>query len=203
MQDPVGGVVVRLPRPSFDFYFSAKTFGTMGMLGAPFLALTMGWGSIWDNHWLHPFYLDGVLRLVYVSAWMCSLLGLAQLRATGTDGFGRGVLYVIFSTLLLANLWNIYYAIYPNAWTLLYRALDVFWPISNLLMLAIGIGALRAQRLLGWRRYAPLLVGCWLPSVALVYGGLGNSGSTRLFDACYTTGAWMLLGYAVRTSPES
>ncbi|WP_324677616.1 hypothetical protein [Hymenobacter sp. GOD-10R] len=203
MQDQVGSAVVRLPRSPSRFYFSNKTLGTVGMLGAPFLALAMLWGALWGNHWLNPSYLDGVLCLVYISAWMCSLLGLAQLRATGPDRIGRGVLYIMFSTLILANFWNMYHAFHPNAWTLLYRALNMFWPISNLMMLLVGICVLRAEELIGWRRYVPLLVGLWLPSITLVYGCLGSNAGAMLFDACYSTSAWMILGYAVRTNPES
>ena len=131
------------------------------------------------------------------------MLGLAQLRATGKSRFGHGVLYVIFSTLTLANFWNIYHALYPHAWTLLYRALDAFWPISNLVMLVVGVTIAWIKGLPGWRRYLPLVVGLWLPSVAVAYTCLGNNLGAMLFDACYTTSAWMTLGYVVRTSSES
>ncbi|WP_188816039.1 hypothetical protein [Hymenobacter cavernae] len=203
MQDKAESTTLVHPDATPDFYLSNKTLGTLGMLGAPFLALAMLWSSFWGKHWLNPSYLDGVLCLVYISAWMCSMLGLVQLRATGESRFGRGVLYLIFSTLTLANCWNTYHAIHPNAWTLLYRALDAFWPISNLVMLVVGITIAHTKGLPGWRRYVPLAVGLWLPSVALVYTCLGNNLSTMLFDTSYTTSAWLTLGYVVRTSPES
>jgi hypothetical protein len=45
----------------------------------------------------------------------------------------------------------------------LFAALDACWPLSNVWMLAIGITALRARVLHGWKRYVPLIVGLWFP----------------------------------------
>jgi hypothetical protein len=61
--------------------------------------------------------------------------------------------------LTLANGWNVYEIVAPGHNTMLYRTLDLFWPISNVFMLATGIMITRANVLRSWSRYAPRWLG--------------------------------------------
>ena len=164
-----------------------KTLGILALLGAPFLCI---------NTYLHvpdpnahvyvTNSLSGLFDLLYISGWLCSIIGLRRLGATGNDRFGRIILPVILGTLALADSWNIYEIILPNHNTALHYFLDSFWPISNVVMIGVGIAVIRAGKLTGWKRYVPLLCGLWLPVTVLVSFTLDYAFliSKRLHDHC-------------------
>ncbi|UFH56837.1 hypothetical protein [Spirosoma sp. KNUC1025] len=101
-------------------------------------------------------------------------------------------------SLVLADIWNVYEIILPNHNTWLYYFLDSFWPISNVVMLGVGIAVVRAGRLTGWKRYVPLLCGLWLPLTILLTFTLPAVGFA--LSNGYTLIAWTLLAIVVRTS---
>lgn len=61
---------------------------------------------------------DGLVGLFFMLTWMGSLIGFIRLNATGRSGFGRFIVRANLVTLTLANVWNSYPAIDPNANTL-------------------------------------------------------------------------------------
>lgn len=181
-----------------------RLLGALGMLGAPCLGLSMIRSLILHNSFESDLF-GGVLSVLYMAGWLCSMLGLRNSRATGDSRFGRAILLLIFISLTLANVWNVYDILAPNANTFLYRALDLNWPLSNLMMLVIGVAVIRARRLTGWGRYIPLAVGFWLPFTILVsIPGGGPQGTVAgVLSAVYSIIIWTLLGYVVYTSqPE-
>lgn len=78
----------------------------------------------------------------------------------------------------------------------LYFILDMFWPVSNIWMLATGITVITANRLHGWMRYIPLVAGLWLP-LHLVGLGFGLTREVMLIGGLYSAIAWTLLGLVV------
>ncbi|GAA4413665.1 hypothetical protein GCM10023187_42240 [Nibrella viscosa] len=176
--------------------------GTLGIVGAPFLLIDIYLHNPDGNpeNYVHSSS-GGFFGLVYISAWLCSAYGLYRLRATGTSRFGKAILLVLMSTLVLANGWNIYEIIQPHARTPLYNFLDMFWPGSNLMMFFVGMATLAAGRLSGWRRYVPLLVGLWLPFSALaLFYIIGKSMLVMYAVGLYSAIMWTLMGYMIRTS---
>ncbi len=193
------------------FPLSNRTLGTLGFLGAHYMLLApllpMRYPALAQSAF------DGLLGLAFMLSWMGSLLGLMRLQATGQSTFGHWILRANLVTLTLANVWNIYQAIAPNANTLVYRLLDLFWPISMGMMLLVGIAVARVGKLGGWRRYVPLAVGLWLPLTAL----LGKLMSLPLFNmgtsaqdgtlyillgsGLYASVSWCLLAYVVWSQP--
>ncbi|RRB06642.1 hypothetical protein [Larkinella rosea] len=141
---------------------NTKLLGIMALVGAPFLCINTYLHV--QNHGgqlvYHTTPLSGFLGILYISGWLCSIIGLRRLGATGADNFGRIISPLILSTLTLANSWNVYEMVLPDHNTLLYRLLDAFWPISNLVMIGVGIAVVRAGRLTGWKRFVPLACGC-------------------------------------------
>ncbi|MFD1141562.1 hypothetical protein ACFQ4C_10605 [Larkinella insperata] len=181
-----------------------RLLGALAMLGAPCLGLSMIRALILNDNFESDLF-GGVLSVLYMAGWLCSMVGLWNIRATGDSRFGRASLGVIFGSLTLANVWNVYDALVPNANTFLYRALDLNWPLSNLMMLVIGIAVIRARRLTGWNRYIPLVVGLWLPfSILVSIPGGGAQGTwAGSLSAVYSIITWTLLAYVVYTSqPE-
>lgn len=94
---------------------------------------------------------------------MAGIEVMRRLNIAGPDRFGRGIVRVVLATLLLANVSNVWQAVAPTDKPALFIALDMDWPLSNVLMLAVGVAVLRAKRLPGWQRWVLLAVGLWLP----------------------------------------
>jgi hypothetical protein len=175
---------------------SPRLLGILGMLGAPFLLidfLVHGTSTQYQST-----SLSGFFSFVYISAWMCSIIGLWKLEATGTTHWGRLVLLIQLFFLTLANVSNIWSIIQPVKDSKLFFFLDLFWPVSNLFMLATAIMVIKAGRWNGWTRYVPLVVALWLPfCLGVLNGLLGMSLSNMLAGGFYSAIAWMLLGYTV------
>lgn len=164
-----------------------KLLGALGILGAPFLFIGTAW------------YADdmGLTGLIYMTGWICSLVSLQRLRATGDTAFGRGIFYAVFGTLVLAQAWNGWTMFDPKANSTFYQILDLTWPLSNVLMIPLGIAVLRARRLAGWYRFVPLAVGLWLPITLTGMALVGRTSALMVFSGCYSAMAWALLGFVV------
>ena len=137
-----------------------RTLGIIGIVGAPFLCIN----TIHDNFSLYEHSsFAGLAGLIYMVGWMGSLIGLRRMGAFGKGKFGTIIFIVQMVFLSLGNCWNLYELIQPGAGTELYNRLDAFWPISNLWMFVTGLTIAIKGQLKGWKRYTPLLVGCWAP----------------------------------------
>ncbi|HEY1021169.1 MAG TPA: hypothetical protein VGE06_02595 [Flavisolibacter sp.] len=173
-----------------------RTLGTLGLLGAPFLLVDS------MNNGLNPFQsssVSGWLNLVYITAWMCSMVALKQMGAFGEGRFGKILFGVQISFLALANGWNVYEIIAPRAGTILYTILDLFWPLSNVCMLVSGITILANRTLTGWQRYTPFLVGLWLPFVILLWVLFSRTQEVLLVGNLYSAVTWALMAVAIIT----
>ena len=172
---------------------STKTLGALGIAGAPFLFLEM---NAYDNANTR---LTGVYDLLYMIGWMCSIAALLRLRAAGSKKWGIAVFYIQLFFLALANISNVWVIIHPNSGSGLYRVLDLFWPISNVWMLACGITIIVNAGLQGWRRYVVLLAGIWLPITMLTGMTAGKSLVTFYISGLYSVITWAFMGWAVFT----
>jgi hypothetical protein len=178
-----------------------RILGTIGMLGAPFLCIDLIFhsGQANGSDYSHT-SLGGFFSLLYISAWMCSIIGLRQLHAAGKNKFGKNLLLLLLFTLTLANCWNVYEMIDPGANTPLYGMLDMFWPISNLVMLLAGITIVAARQLMGWKRYVPLMVGLWFPLSVSLLLLMGKTSAVMYVSGFYSAISWIILGYVIRSS---
>jgi hypothetical protein len=123
-------------------------------------------------------------------------------KATGKTKFGKAILWIVLNTLLLANLSNLYQIVSPGSRSGLFLILDFFWPVSNLLMLVIGITVVAAKQVKGWQRFMPLLVGLWFPVVIVCMNLFGRAGVTGTIAGVYSAIAWSLLAIMIRTTKE-
>lgn len=179
-----------------------KILGIAALIGAPFLCINT-YVHVPDPN-AHVYITDslsGFFDLLYISGWLCSLIGLHRLGAIGNDRFGRIIVPVALASLVLADVWNVYEMVLPNHDTLLYHILDMFWPISNVVMIGVGIAVIRAKKLSGWKRYVPLLCGLWLPVTVLV--SLVMQEFAFAISNGYTAVAWMLLAVVVLITEKS
>lgn len=172
-----------------------RILGLIGMLTSPMLLLGLLAGA--DSP---ASRVAAALGLVFVLGWMCSMLGLRLLRATGSSVLSKTVFIIQMCGLLLAASQQVQDLIYanPNNDSFFYRMADAAWPLSVLFMLVVGILTVKAKVLKGWRKFAPLVCGLALPVLFLATGLAGMKVGGLVFGM-HTTVAWMLLGYAART----
>ena len=177
---------------------SNRTLGIFGLIGAPFLFIdTMNNNfSVNQTNDYSGFY-----NLLYITGWMSSMIALNRMGAFGRSKFGKFIFLVQMLFLTLANGWNIYECIQPQAGTALYFFLDAFWPISNVFMLITGITIVYLGGLPGWRRYVPLAVGSWLPLGILLWTLFTRTPSVLLTLNIYSMLAWLLMAFSIVTFP--
>lgn len=126
---------------------------------------------------------------------MASLTALHRLRLAGTNRFGRGSVAAVLAVLVVANVSNVWQLVAPAYKPAFFWALDMAWPLSNVLMLAVGVAVLRAGRLTGGARWVPLAVGLWLPLSLALKTTLVGLHVSNLYSAV----AWMLLALVLRS----
>ena len=170
--------------------------GRFAMLGAPFLLIDFLVNGMVDAP--DKSALSGFCCLLFISGWMCSIIGLWQLEAAGSSPWARMVLLLQLLFLSLANVSNVLMLLQIGIGTRLFVILDEFWPISNIWMLVTGIMVLTAMQLHGWMRVVPFLAALWLPLALFLFSVImGGTRESMLFSGAYSATAWMLMAYVV------
>ena len=176
-----------------------KITGLIAMLTSPFLAVdTMIHGSF-DSY--NSTSLGGFLNLIYMTGWLLALIFLYRVHADCSKNV-KAVFIIQFIFLFLAELWNVWTCIDPKSNHLVFRTLDLFWPISNTFMFITGLTILLAKKVRGWQRYIPLIVGLWLPTGVVTILAFGRSGLSATIVSIYSVVAWSLLGLSIYTSRQ-
>jgi hypothetical protein len=165
-----------------------KLLGGVAIICAPFLFLDFVTNEQSQNSWL-----TGLFGFVYMTGWICSIIALKRMDILGTTRWAKIAFTVQLSLLILAQCWNIWVIIGASHGNTLFTLLDMCWPLSNLWMLAIGITALKAKKLRGWKRFVPLFVGLWFPLTVIPAITLG----IFVLAAPYSAIAFTLLGLVV------
>ncbi|RIV18072.1 hypothetical protein DYU11_29385 [Fibrisoma montanum] len=177
-----------------------KTLGVLALLGAPSMAI-----GIYVEDQFKPLansWWTGVWGIVYITAWMGSMVALNRIGATGSSRFGRTLPLIMLGTLAIANVSNGWQLVAPTFKPTLFWALDMCWPLSNVLMLIYGITVIVANRLPGWQRFVPLLCGLWLPMALTSKFWLPSELGFSLVTA-YSAVAWSLLALVILTNHRS
>ncbi len=139
----------------------------------------------------------GLASRVVMAGWICSNTVMRRTRAAGTGRWGRAVLLVQLVGLVLACLFGLFEATgLLGRDDLTFNVMDIAWPLSMAWMLVVGITVAAAGRMQGWRRFAPLLCGLWLPLGIPLQAVLGEQTGSIMFGVSAVL--WLLLGYAVR-----
>lgn len=172
---------------------NTKQLSIVALLGAPFLAIGIYVEAYYPT--LANSWWAGVWGLMYTTGWMASLEVMRRLNLAGTDRFAKGIVWVVPGTLTFANVSNVWQVVAPTYKPTVFWILDTGWPLSNLLMLAVGVAVICARRLPGWQRWIPLAVGLWLPlSVVVVRTPIGLH-----FSNLYSAVAWTGLAIVMLT----
>jgi hypothetical protein len=189
----MGSVSISIP--------SNKTLGIIAMICSPFLFVEM----LSD----HKFGLKntpaaGIADLIYMTGWICSIMGLIRQKATGNKLWGKRLLRLNLIFLGVACIWNVWSALDPGNNSTLYRILDFFWPASNTLLFITGIVIVAQKKLTGYSRFTPVIAGFWLGFAILfsVVAGFESDLSFYTIGA-YSAIAWFLLGLSIYRSERT
>jgi hypothetical protein len=139
----------------------------LAFIGAPFLGIefyrNIHSGDQWDIS-----IFTSLCDILYMAGWICTMFALIRIKAAGTKNAGRIILYVQTLFLFVAassDVVTLFQIPIPHK---LFFIWDLFWPISNCMMLVTGIAIAAAGTLKGWRRWVPLVAGLWLPLTIVV-----------------------------------
>jgi len=171
--------------------------GILGIIGSFFMAIE---GLLINRSQNLNSSVGGACELIYMLGWMCSIYGLKIIHADAKRWI-RNVLSLELIFLTLANTWNTWNIFDPNNLSPLYFALDMFWPVSNLFMIVVGIAIMKAGILQGWKRYIPLIVGLWFPLGLVTWAIAGKEISFIQMDL-YSIVCWGLMGFVVLSSKD-
>jgi hypothetical protein len=181
------------------FYLSImsnKLLGTLALVGAPFLLIGMYTESRYKL--LEDSWFTGFWGIIYITAWMCSIVAMEREKLTGDTRFGKAILWIILGSLTVANISNVYQLLTPENKPAFFIIIDLFWPLSNILMLVVGITTIIAKRLEGWRLYIPFMTGLWFPFMIICFTVLGKTPLAMLIAGIYSAITWSLLAFMVR-----
>jgi hypothetical protein len=169
---------------------SHRILGIIGMICAPMLA-----ASLYARGEESPGMASAGLGLLYLLGWLCSAIGLRELRVTGRGWGGLAVLLIQAIGLLMAGVFAIVepgLASRDNLSDFL-RLADFAWPASHLFMIVVAIAIVVVRRWRGWKLWPAFVCGLALP-VALAMPG--SAAMFAVFSILTTVG-FASLGYAV------
>lgn len=178
---------------------SNKLVSLLAMFGAPWLFI----GTYLEQQkpWLSDSWFTGVWGLLFISGWTCAVIALKCIKATGNTWFGKVLLIVLIVSLSIANLSNLVQIIVEQDKPSYFMFLDLFWPISNVLMFIVGIMIIVIKGLPGWKRYIPFVVGMWFP-LAMLSTFIDNKFLSFFLGGPYSAIAWILLAIVVMTTKK-
>lgn len=178
---------------------SNKVLGVLALIGAPWLFIGTTIEQRMPN--LSDSWFTGVWGILFISGWICAAVALKRLRATGNTPFGMIILIALLVALSVANISNVIQIAVERNKPSYFMFLDLFWPLSNVIMLIVGTTVIVARRLKGWKRYIPFATGLWFP-LAMLSAFIDNSLMSFLFGGFYSVVAWTLLAFVIITSRE-
>ncbi len=116
---------------------SNQLLGILALIGSPWLFI----GTYLEqrNTHLSDSWFTGVWGILFISGWICAIIALKRLRATGSTSYGKILLLVLLVSLSIANVSNVIQIIVERNKPSYFMFFDLFWPISNVIMLIVGI----------------------------------------------------------------
>ena len=147
-------------------------------------------------------WFTGVWGILFISGWICSAIGLRRLRATGSTAFGKVVLGALIVFLAIADLSNVIQIVVERDKPSYFMFFDVFWPLSNITMLIVGIIVIVVKGLPGWKRYIPFATGLWFP-LAMLSLSVEDRFVSLFLGGIYSALAWGLLAVVIMTTQET
>lgn len=177
---------------------SNRLLGILALIGSPWLFIGMYLEQRIPR--LLDSWFTGVWGLLFISGWICSVIALRSLKATGNSSFAKILLIVLLITLSLANVSNVIQLIVEKDKPSYFMVLDICWPLSNVIMLITGIMVIIVKGLPAWKRWIPLATGLWFPLAMLSF--LIDNKIVSLLVGFYSVIAWALLAIVIITTKK-
>ena len=176
---------------------SNQPLGILALIGSPWLFI----GTYMEQRMPHlsDSWFTGVWGILFISGCMCAVIALKRLRAAGSSSFGKMLLLVLLVSLTIANVSNVIQIFVERDKPSYFMFFDVFWPLSNVIMLITGITVIVVKGLPGWKRYIPLATGMRFP-LAMFSSFIDNGFLSFFFGGIYSALAWALLAIVVLTT---
>src|SRR5688572_10418846 len=177
---------------------SNRFLGILALIGSPWLFIGMSLEQRIPR--LSDSWFTGLWGLLFISGWICSVIALKRLKATGSSSFGKILLIVLLVTLSIANVSNLIQLIVEKDKPSYFMVLDMCWPLSNVIMFITGIMVIIANGLPAWKRWIPLATGLWFPLAMLSF--LIDNKIVSLLIGIYSVIAWALLAIVMMTTKK-
>jgi len=178
-----------------------KLNAAISFIGAPCLAIDFYRHANSEGQW-NPSILTNILDILYMAGWICTMFSFIRMQVNGTKKAARILLYIQVSFLFLAgssDLVSISKIPIPEN---LFFYWDLFWPLSNCMMLVTGISIAVAGRLHGWKRWIALMAGLWLPVTVFIRFYLSSSEYMAYVGGTYSLLMWGLMAYIAYSNNE-
>ena len=134
----------------------------IAFIGAPFLGIDFYTHIHSSNQW-EVYVSTRIFDILYMAGWICSILAFIRMKAAGETRGARNILHIQLLFLFLAVSSDIVALLRIPVPENVFFYWDLFWPISNCMMLVTGISIAVAGKLQNWKKFVPLLTGLWLP----------------------------------------
>jgi hypothetical protein len=176
---------------------STRVLGIIGIIGAPWMFIDFINNGLYDR--FLPTSISGVRNFLFMTGWICSIVGLYKLEAMGTRRWQKIIMIIQIVCLCLADCWCIFEMFAPSSPSKIFYMLNFLWPVAGFFMLITGIVILRAKKLKGWKRYIPLCAGFWFPQTVIIYYFTQNSLLSLVLSGIYSAIVFSLLGFIIAT----
>ena len=175
-------------------YLNLKFLGIIAIIGAPWELIDFIENGLYDRFELTS--ASGIRNIIFMTGWICSVLGLYKLHQPTTKGL-KIVFWIQIILLMLANIWNLIEVFDPRSNSIVFSVLTACWPAAGLFMIVTAIVIIRAKKLKGWKRYIPLFASFWFPQT--MYLGLTKQlGFIYLvLSGLYAAISFALLGFSL------
>ena len=176
---------------------SNKFLGILALMGSPWLFIGTYMES--RNPHLSDSWFTGVWGILFISGWICAAIVLKRIKVAGRGAFGRTILLLLLISLCVANVSNVIQIFIERDKPSYFILFDLFWPLSNVIMLIAGITVIAVKGLPGWERYIPLAAGLWFP-FAMLSSFTGINILSFFFGGVNSALAWGLLAIVIITT---
>jgi hypothetical protein len=186
--------------PNKEINMKNKIRTALSFIGAPCLGI---------DFYRHAYSVDQwdisvstrICDILYMAGWICAMFTFIHIQVNGEKKSARNILYIQLLFLFLAGSSDVAAFLKIPVPESLFFYWDLFWPISNCMMLVTGISIAAAGKLRGWQRWIPLLAGLWLPVTILVKIFLSLEYMAYI-GGTYSIIMWTIMAYVAHSNRE-
>jgi hypothetical protein len=170
-----------------------KLQAALAFIGAPFLGIDFFRNIHSVDQWDVSVF-TRVCDIMYMTGWICTMFALAEMKAAGSKRVGRNIIYTQISFLFIAGMSDVVSLFQIPIPPRIFFFWDLFWPLSNCMMLVTGVAIAAAGVLTGWKRWIPLFMGLWLP-ITIVVKSILPFEYVGIIGGAYSIVLWTIMAW--------